>query len=155
MWTVLADRSVQAGWPLRRAAPWIPLAAALAFLYVPTYVDLAQGLWREDEYAHGPLILLVFAWLAWRERSALADETARGRLPPLVSAGLAGRERSARADEPAAPAPLSGAFLVFLGLALYALGRSQSIAVFEVASHLPLLAGLVLLASGRAGLARL
>jgi exosortase B len=130
MWTVLADHSAPAGWPLRRAAPWIAVAAALAFLYVPTYVDLAQGLWREDEYAHGPLILLVFAWLAWRERSALADETA-------------------------APAPLSGAFLALLGLALYALGRSQSIAVFEVASHLPLLAGLVLLARGRAGLSRL
>ncbi|HEX3099283.1 MAG TPA: EpsI family protein [Usitatibacter sp.] len=130
MWTVLADRSAPAGWPLRRAAPWIALAAALALLYVPTYVDLAQGLWREDEYAHGPLILLVFAWLAWRERAVLADETAP-------------------------PAPIAGTFLALLGLALYALGRSQSIAVFEVASHLPLLAGLVLLARGRAGLARL
>jgi len=130
MWTVLADRPAQAGWPLRRAAPWIALAAALALLYVPTYVDLAQGLWRESEYAHGPLILAVFAWLAWRERSVLADEGA-------------------------APAPLAGALAVAAGLALYALGRSQSIALFEVASHLPLLAGVVLLARGRAGLARL
>jgi exosortase B len=130
MWTVLADRTAPAAWPLRRAAPWVALGVALLLLYVPTYVDLARGLWRDDAYAHGPLILLLFGWLAWRERSVLADDTA-------------------------APAPVAGASLAFLGLALYALGRSQSIAVFEVASHLPLLAGVVLLARGRTGLARL
>jgi exosortase B len=129
MTTVLAERSTSEGWPLARAG-WLALAAALAFLYVPTYIGLAQGLWRDDEYAHGPLVLAIFAWLVWRERSALASEAGR-------------------------PSIVPGALLTAIGLVLYALGRSQSIALFEAASHVPLFAGLALLAGGWTTLRRL
>jgi exosortase len=129
MTTVLAERPVTAGWRMG-PAPWLALGAALALLYVPTYLGLAQGLWRDDEYAHGPLILALFAWLAWRERAALGPQAGR-------------------------PARLPGALLVAAGLALYAVGRSQSIPLFEVASHLPLFAGLALLAGGWVTLSRL
>jgi exosortase B len=122
--TVLGERAAAAAAARPRAAsPWLAVAAALALAYLPTYWGLAHGLWRDDEYAHGPIVAAVFAWLVWRDRDALAAP--RG-----------------------TPAPFAGGALVFLGLALYAVGRSQSIVLFEVSSHLPLLAGLALLAGG-------
>ena len=118
MSTVLEER------PLARAEPatwlpWIAILLGLAALYVPTYIDLAGGLWRDEAYAHGPIILAVFAWLAWRRRAALAD-------------GMSER------------APVAGALTLAFGLALYLLGRTQALAVFEGASHLPVIAGAVL-----------
>jgi exosortase B len=110
--------------------PWAALLPGLLLLYAPTYFDLARGLWRDEAYAHGPLILAVFAFLLWRGRDALFDETL-------------------------APAPVAGGLLLAAGLALYLLGRTQSIALFEVASHLPVIAGLVLLVRGFAGVRRL
>ncbi|HSN19312.1 MAG TPA: archaeosortase/exosortase family protein, partial [Usitatibacter sp.] len=92
--TVLGHRALMAAGP-RRWSPWLAVLAALALAYVPTYVALAHGLWRDDEYAHAPIVLAMFAWLVWRERAAL----------------LAPRS---------APAPVAGAVLVVLGLALYA-----------------------------------
>jgi len=128
MSTVLQDRSLpRAGYP-----GWLSLAAilvGLALLYVPTYADLARGAWREDAYAHGPIIVAVFGWLAWRSRDVLRD------------AALA-------------PAPLAGAACLAFGLLLYLLGRTQSLAVFEVASHVPVLAGVVLMLRGWGGLRR-
>lgn len=129
MSTVLEER------PLARAEPsawlpWIAILLGLAALYVPTYVDLARGLWRDEAYAHGPIVLAVFAWLVWRRRAALAGEMS---------------ERS----------PVAGSLAIAFGLALYLLGRTQSLAVFEVASHLPVIAGAVLLLRGTEGLRRL
>ena len=120
----------QQGLPETRArwVPWLALAIGLAALYVPTYLSLAQGLWQDDDYAHGPIILAVFAWLVWRERAALVAATR--------------------------PAPIAGAVLLASGLALYVLGRSLALTVFEVASHIPVLAGLVLLMRGTEGLKR-
>jgi exosortase B len=126
MSTVLQERTLahaEAGsW-----RPWIALLAGLAALYVPTYIDLAQGLWRDDEHAHGPIIVAVFAWLVWRSRGVLLDESLE-------------------------PAPLAGGLALVLGLALYLLGRTQSLPLFEVASHIPVIAGAVLLLRGFAGL---
>jgi exosortase B len=110
---------------------WLPVALGLAVMYVPTYVDLAHGLWQQEAHAHGPIILAVVAWLAWRQRAALAS-------------GGAGRS-----------VPLAGWAMLAFGLMLYAVGRSQGIAVFEVGSHLPVLAGTILLLLGRRALARL
>lgn len=129
MSTVLEERSLARAEPAAWL-PWIAILLGLAALYVPTYVDLAQGLWRDEAYAHGPIILAVFAWLVWRRRAALADEMS---------------ER----------APVAGAATLAFGLALYLLGRTQSLAVFEVASHLPVIAGAVLLLRGTEGLRRL
>src|SRR5690606_11883685 len=126
MSTVLQDRSLpRAGLPGWVA--WAAILAGLALLYVPTYAGLARGAWLEDAYAHGPLILAVFLWLAWRRRDVLADGTL-------------------------APAPGAGATCLAAGLALYLLGRTQSLAVFEAASHIPVVAGAVLLLRGWGGL---
>lgn len=107
---------------------WLAVGAGLALLYVPTYLDLARGLWSDDAYAHGPLILAVVAWLAWKDRALLAASR---------------------------PAPVAGALALGAGLLLYLLGRTQSLMLFEVASHLPVVAGLVLLAGGWTALRRL
>jgi exosortase B len=106
------------------AARWLPLVAGLLVLYVPTYIDLYQTYWRTERGAHGPIILLVSAWLAWRGRRAFA-------------AGGGGRR------------PWLGWTLVALGLAAYVLGRSQAFVQLEAGSQIPLFAGLVLALLGR------
>jgi exosortase B len=118
------------GFTEARSWRWPRVAAALglAALYVPTYVSFARTVWRDDAYAHGPIILLVVAWLAWRERAALASSQ---------------------------PAPMLGALLLVPGLALYLVGRAFGLNVFEAASHLPVFAGLVVMAGGVPALRRL
>lgn len=104
---------------------WVPVAAGLLALYGSTYADLSRTLWRTDELAHGPLILAAVAALVW---------SARGRI-------FGGRAR---------PSVLAGALLLALGLAGYVLGRALQIALAEVGSQIPVLAGLLLLMRGPA-----
>ena len=113
----------------RRWAPWLAVLAALALLYVPTYASLARDLWRDPEYAHGPLVLAIAALLVWRDRAALV------------------------AGSPAR-APVAGVLLLAVGLAAYVTGRALGIALFEVGSHLPVLAGVLLLTRGLSGVRR-
>lgn len=129
MLSVLEQR-IFSGRELAGLPGWLAVILGLAALYVPTYVDLARGLWAEEAYAHGPIVLAVAAWLAWRQRAALAAA-------------------------PSAGATAAGGVLLALGLALYIIGRSLAIALFEVGSHLPVLAGSVLLLAGWRALARL
>ena len=113
-----------------QAVRWVPVVAGLLVLYVPTYVDLYDAYWRTERGAHGPIILLVSAWLAWRGRHAF---------------GVRGGERMPRA----------GWTLVAIGLACYVLGRSQAFFQLEAGSQIPLLAGLVLALHGRAAFRQL
>lgn len=116
---------------------WIPigtdpavlaaLALAWAVLFVPTGLRLAQTVWTGDEQGHGPLVLAVAAWLLWRRRFELAA------LPPPKRIG-------------------EGWLLLVLGLAGVAFGRSQSIIFIEVLSHPVVVAALLLLFRGWAGL---
>jgi len=101
-------------WP----AGW-PVAIGLAALYLPTYFDLARGLWTREEYFHGPIVLAVALWLGWSLRVRLAKLTA---VPS---------------------APLGAAALAF-GLAIYVVGRSQDILIFEIGSQIPVFASLLL-----------
>jgi exosortase B len=106
---------------------WLPVAAGLLVLYVPTFYDLATTLWQLDEYAHGPIILAVIAWLIWDRRQALFAAPAR-------------------------TAPLPGFTLLLFGLLIYAVGRSQEITMFELGSLAPVLAGVLLATRGWPGL---
>ena len=125
MSTVLEQRSLpharNSGW-----RPWVALLAGFGMLYIPTYVDLSRGLWRDDAYAHGPIIVAVFAWLVWRRRDVLLNESLK-------------------------PARVAGGLMLAAGLLLYLLGRTQSLTVFEVASHIPVVLGAVLLVRGFEG----
>jgi len=117
MSTVLGERSLPAG--AARRIPWIALAAGLLFLYVPTFVGLARTLWREEEYSHGPIILAVAIYLAWRARKAVGG--GRRAVGGVVLAG---------------------------GLLLYWIGQSQSLPLFATASIIPVVAGAALVMGG-------
>jgi exosortase B len=109
---------------------WLPVALGLAAVYLPSYFALAQTTWASEENGHGPIILAVFAWLVWEKRAALV-------------AGVV------------APSPVLGWTSFVLGLLMYILGRSQSIDTVEVASHIPLLVGILLLMRGGAAVRQL
>ncbi len=129
MSSVLEQRSFP-GWDMESLRRWLPVTLGLALMYVPTYIDLAHGLWRQEAHTHGPIILAVTAWLIWRHRAALVGKPAGG-------------------------ATLAGSVALALGLVLYIMGRSQGIALFEVGSHVPVFAGTILLLLGWRALVRL
>lgn len=116
LWPAQADR-----WVL------VALIAGFALLYGPAYLELSRTIWATDEQGHGPIILVVSAWLLYLRRHELAAL-------------------------PAQPRPVAGWTLLLLSLALYALGRSQDIIMFAIGSQIGLLAALLLLFLGTAGL---
>lgn len=111
---------------------WWPVLIGLAVLYLPTYYDLANGIWNSEEQAHGPIVLVVSAYLIWMKRAVL-----------LTPAG-------AGVDSVAPARPVLGWSLLVFGLLLYALGRSQEILLFEVGSQIPVLLGALLITLGMA-----
>jgi exosortase B len=109
---------------------WWPVLVGLAVLYLPTYYDLANGLWNREEQAHGPIVLVVAAYLAWVKRAVL-----------LAPTGVMGNSVDLTRPK------LGWSVLVF-GLLLYALGRSQEILLLEVGSQVPVLLGTLLITLG-------
>ena len=95
-------------------------------LYVPTFYHAAATFWQSDGHAHGPVILAILVWLVWRQRATLFAVVVHR-----------------------APAP--GFALLLFGLLLYVVGRSQEIALFEIGSLAPILAGTLLAMRGWAG----
>jgi len=108
----------------------IALLCGLAAVLLPGYLDVYEVFWRAERGAQGPVILVIAAWLVWRERAVLR-----------------------RWDLGAAPVP--GVALLAGGLLLHVLARSQSIYSLEIAAQIPVLLGTVWLSWGRAGLRRL
>jgi len=103
---------------------WAIVALGLLILYVPTFYELAQWAWQQEDYAHGPVVLGVVAWLIWRQRRNLIGADASN------------------------PAPTLGIVLVAVGLLAYVIGRSQTVILFELGALVPILAGAVLAMSG-------
>jgi len=106
---------------------WGPVLAGLLLLYVPTFHSLATRLWVLDEQGHGPIILAVTVWLTWQRWFALQSASGPRR-------------------------PVLGGVLLALGLAAYALGRSQQLDFLEAGSLLPVIAGTLLVMRGFTGL---
>ncbi|MFZ4703965.1 MAG: archaeosortase/exosortase family protein, partial [Candidatus Methylumidiphilus sp.] len=102
---------------------WWPVLTGLLVLYLPTYYDLSQTVWTEEEYVHSPMVLIASIWLFWRQREALLA-------PPQQTR------------------PAAGGILLGVGLLLYAIGRSQEILLFEVGSQIPVLLGVLLITLG-------
>jgi exosortase B len=119
--TVLEQRSLARRG--KRWNSWLVLVAGLAALYIPLVISLARTLWREEDYAHGPIIAAVAAFLFWRSRSRL----------------IAGGGRKAE-----------GVIVLLAGLALYVIGQSQNLPLFSTASIIPVVAGALLLLGGMA-----
>ncbi|OGA40950.1 MAG: exosortase B [Betaproteobacteria bacterium RIFCSPLOWO2_12_FULL_62_13] len=102
---------------------WLPVAAGLLVLYVPTFYGLATTIWKTEDQAHGPIILAVILWLIWDRRHALFAVPTR-------------------------TAPGAGFTLLVVGLLFYTLGRSQDILLFEIGALAPILAGTLLVTRG-------
>lgn len=98
-------------------------------LYGGTYVYLAKSTWATDEQGHGPLIIGATFWLFWSMRERIFEG------PPQ-------------------PAPIAGFGLLAFSLALFAVGRSQSIIEIEAGSQITTLAAGLLLLHGTRALKR-
>ncbi len=100
------------------------LGLLLLAMYVPSFYDMATGPWATEEQAHGPIILAIALWLIYRNWGPMLDASAA-------------QQRS-----------WLGWPVLLLGSALYFLGRSQNIAIFEIGSFLAMLVGLLLVTRG-------
>lgn len=107
-----------------RLLVWLPIIAGLIVLYVPSLIDLLNGIWSSDEQKHGPIVLAIACWLAWRNWPAMWQ----------VSEG----QRTSNWGWP----------IFVCGLLLYAVGRSQDILLFEIGSVIWLLVAILLLTRG-------
>ena len=107
---------------------WLPIIAGLIVLYVPSLVDLLTGIWNTDEQRHGPIVLSIACWLAWRKWPAMWQ-----------------------ASESKVTSVWGWPIFIF-GLLLYAIGRSQDILLFEVGSQIVVISSLLLILRGWAAL---
>ena len=103
---------------------WWPVSLGLLILYIPTFQDLASGLWSKEEQAHGPIILLLSLWLIYRK------------WPEMIK----------RSEGKSASG--FGWVIFFIALILYVIGRSQQILVFEMGSFIWILAAIILIKRG-------
>lgn len=107
---------------------WWPVLLGLIALYVPTLTDLIRGIWSTDAQAHGPIVLSVSCWLAYRNW-------------PLMMQLSEGK-----------PTSLVGWPVLFFGLFMYFIGRSQDIQLLEVGSAIWVLIAIILLTRGSVAL---
>ena len=110
---------------------YLPIILGLAVLYVPSLIDLFQGVWSDDEQAHGPIVLSISCCLLYRK------------WPEMVKAS------------DGTPAPVAGWSMLGLGLVSYIIGRSQAVIQLEIDAVLPMLMGLILLTHGVAALKKM
>jgi exosortase B len=112
--------SAGVSWPIRQ---FLILGVGLLALFIPTYLSLAGTAWMKDDNGHAPIIIALSFWLLWNDRVQLFTGEAK-------------------------PAMISGWVVLVLGLAMYVLGRSQSIDTMEALSHIFLLAACMLMLRG-------
>jgi exosortase B len=116
------------GWR-RQLLIWLPVITGLVVLYLPSLVDLFQGVWSTDQQAHGPIVLGIACWLIYRK------------WPDMM-----------RLSDGQTGAPSVGWPVFIFGLVLYIIGRSQDILAFEIGSVVWLFSGILLLVRGREAL---
>lgn len=105
--------------------PWLIVLVGLVGMFVPTFVNLFNGLWSTDQNAHGPIVFAISIWFLIRRAKQI---------------GRSGFEFR--------PAKASGWTLFAIGLALYVIGRSQSFLIFEVGSLVVLVVAIAFLLAG-------
>lgn len=120
------------------ATNWAPallfgaLLASWGALYLPVYVDFAQGAWRRDENAHQPFIMAIAAAVAWHVLNRPDFRAAAGRVEFLCGLAVLGA-----------------------GLGAFALGRISEATLLVSASQGLVAAAIVLSLFGFKGLIRL
>jgi len=87
-----------------------------------------KGIWSSDQYAHGPIVLGIACWLAYRK------------WPEMWAAGTKDRGRS------------GGWIIFFLGILFYFIGRLQQIDLIELGSLIWVLSGVLLVTRGTTAL---
>jgi exosortase B len=106
-----------------RALPWLIVLLAWLAMYLPVYWWALNGIWQEDDHAHGLIVFLVVAGLV----------ALRGRTLPETGQ---------------APVPLLGWASFIVGLAFYFVGRALDISILFIGSQIPVLFGVLLLIGG-------
>ena len=109
-------------------ADWLPVLLGLLALYIPTFYNLANGMWTNEEQAHGPIILFLSLWLIYRK------------WPEMIKRSE-GKSTS-----------VLGWIFFFIALFLYIIGRSQQIIIFEMGSFILVLASVLLIKRGSSAL---
>jgi len=102
------------------------LAIALLVMYAPMYMYLSDQIWSQDGQGHGPVMLVLTIYLAWKRWPALAA------LPTQSN-------------------PVAATLLFVFALVFYILGQSQDFPEFAAGSQIPLLMALLLYFRGWAG----
>jgi len=114
----------------RTSSEWLRLtlpALALLTLLIPTYYNVAIGLWKYEENAYAPLLAMAaFLLILYRIRKVHL---------------VAGQGVS-----------LLGIALLAIGIIGYVVGRSQKIELVELLAGIPLMAGTLEIAGSRAAL---
>ena len=125
-------QALSTGMPKKLSA-WIPIAAGLLLVFVPTFIDLFNGIWTTDRNAHGPIVLGISLWfLGFRIKQLLASHQIFYQ-----------------------PASAAGWCLLGFGLACYVLGLSQGVLLLEVGSLIPIFAACVVMFFGLRSLSKL
>lgn len=107
----------------RQVQDWFPILIGLLCMYLPTFFHLSETIWTSDEQAHGPLVIMIVAYLFWSKREQFSQ--------PVKSHHT-----------------VIGALFLLIGSLTYIIGRSQEVMVLDVASIIPVLMGLMLIKHG-------
>ena len=94
-------------------------------VYLPTFIGLFNGIWKTDQQAHGPIVLAVALWFFYYKAKQLAV-----------------------IDVPVISTPKLAWPILVIGCIFFAIGRSQSLYVFEVGSLVVVILALMLMFFG-------
>lgn len=107
---------------------WACVAASLCLVYCPVLFGEVRAAWNSDGQGQSPMVVCLVVWQVWQRWADFRQ----------VPADL-GWQRL-------------GWLLLFLGLAVYVIGHSQSTPTLEFGSVVPVIGGLLLLLKGPKGL---
>ncbi len=107
----------------RHSTPIILIILGMLTLYIPSLISIFRFSKSSEDLGHIPLFLLLSLWFIWTKLDKLANT-------------------------PDKPAPYLAWPLLGFGLAIYILGRSQSIITLEIGSLIPIVLANILLFKG-------
>lgn len=105
---------------------WGITFVVLVLLYSPSFYGLANTLWATDEQGHGPLILLISAFLLWQKRNVLLSHE----------------------YQPTKFVEILGSLILVFGGLTFLLGKYLGMLAFEIGSLIIILSAIVLIYKG-------
>ncbi|ALQ52258.1 exosortase B [Nitrosomonas ureae] len=110
--------------PKSEILDWWPIILGVLALYIPTFYSLANGIWTNEEHAHGPIILILSLWLIFRKWKIMIKKSD-------------GQSASA-----------FGWVILLVALIFYIVGGSQQVLILEIGSFILVLAAILLIKLG-------